>query len=157
MRLIAVLAAWAVAGLALVVWLFAGGGGERAGQIVPYEDAEAVALGKTLYAEHCAACHGASLEGQVEDWRTPGPDGLMPAPPHDETGHTWHHPDRMLIDITARGSAAVVGGGYRSAMPGFGDVLSDEEIRAVLAYIKSTWPEEVIDIHDRINAEAAAR
>jgi len=26
-------------------------------------------------------------------------------------------------------------------MPGFAGVLSDAEIRAVLAYIKSTWPE----------------
>jgi mono/diheme cytochrome c family protein len=34
-----------------------------------------------------------------------------------------------------------VGGSYRSAMPGFGDRLSDADIRAVLAFIRSTWPE----------------
>ncbi len=156
MRRIAVLAAFALAALALVVWQFAGGEAARAGQILPHEDAEAVAAGEALYGAHCAACHGAALEGQVADWRSPGPDGLMPAPPHDETGHTWHHSDAVLVEITARGTAAVVGGGYRSAMPGFGDVLSDEEIRAVLAYIKSTWPEEIIETHNRINADAAA-
>jgi mono/diheme cytochrome c family protein len=26
-------------------------------------------------------------------------------------------------------------------MPAFGDVLSDDEIRAILAFIKTTWPE----------------
>src|SRR6056297_3300875 len=122
---------------------------------LPHDEPAAVAAGATLYAEHCAACHGAALEGQVADWRQTGPDGLMPAPPHDETGHTWHHPDTLLFEITARGTEAVVGGGYRSNMPGFGDVLTDSEIRAVLGFIKSTWPEEIRTIHDRINADAA--
>ena len=47
-------------------------------------------LGETLYAVHCAVCHGANLEGQL-DWQTPDENGILPAPPHDETGHTWHH------------------------------------------------------------------
>ena len=57
------------------------------------------------------------------------------------SGHTWHHPDEVLFRIVREGTAAVVGGGYESDMPGFADVLSDAEIRAVLDYIKSTWPE----------------
>jgi mono/diheme cytochrome c family protein len=61
-----------------------------------------IAQGKALYAESCASCHGANLEGQP-DWRTPGPDGRLPAPPHDETGHTWHHPDRVLFQYTKLG------------------------------------------------------
>jgi mono/diheme cytochrome c family protein len=65
----------------------------------------------------------------------------LPAPPHDTSGHTWHHPDGILFRITKEGPAAVVGDGYESDMPGFGDVLSDREIRAVLEFIKSTWPE----------------
>jgi mono/diheme cytochrome c family protein len=131
------------------------GDGARPGQIVPYEDAAAVARGEALYAAHCAACHGAEREGQTADWRVPGPGGLLPAPPHDETGHTWHHPDALLIDITARGTEAVVGGGYRSAMIGFGDLLSDAEILAVLAFIKNAWPADIIEVHNRVNAEAA--
>jgi mono/diheme cytochrome c family protein len=47
----------------------------------------------------------------------------------------------VLFRVTKEGPAAVVGNGYESDMPGFGDVLSDDEIHAVLAYIKSTWPE----------------
>jgi mono/diheme cytochrome c family protein len=99
-----------------------------------------IALGKTVYAGHCGSCHGASLEGQ-RDWKSPLPSGRMPAPPHDASGHTWHHPDGVLFLITREGLAAIVGGGYQSDMPGFGNILTDEEIRAALAFIKSTWPE----------------
>ena len=73
--------------------------------------------------------------------RHPFPSGRLPAPPHDAGGHTWHHPDDILFRIVREGTAAIVGGGYESDMPGFADLLSDAEIRAVLAYIKSTWPE----------------
>jgi mono/diheme cytochrome c family protein len=64
----------------------------------------------------------------------------MPAPPHDATGQTWHHSDEELFRITKLGMAAIVPG-YESAMPAFVDALSDPEIEAVLAYIKSTWPD----------------
>jgi mono/diheme cytochrome c family protein len=37
-------------------------------------------------------------------------------------------------------TAAIVGGGYESDMPGF-EAVSDAEVHAVLAYIKSTWPD----------------
>ncbi|MFD1912618.1 MULTISPECIES: c-type cytochrome [Paracoccaceae] len=55
--------------------------------------------GQQLYADNCASCHGASLEGQP-DWRRRLDTGRMPAPPHDDSGHTWHHSDRMLFQIT---------------------------------------------------------
>lgn len=102
--------------------------------------AKEVALGRRIYAEHCASCHGASLEGQP-DWRHRRPDGRLPAPPHDASGHTWHHSDAVLFRVTKHGPAAVAGGDYESDMPGFEGVLSDAEIGAVLTFIKSTWPE----------------
>ncbi len=123
--------------------------------LLPYRDEAAVARGEDLYAEYCAACHGASLEGEP-DWRERDAAGYLPAPPHDDSGHTWHHPDRLLFAITKEGTEAIVGGDYRSNMTGFGDVLDDDEILAVLAYIKSTWPPRVIGIHNEINANAAA-
>lgn len=101
---------------------------------------ETIAQGKQVYTDHCAACHGANLEGQP-DWRTPLASGRLPAPPHDHSGHTWHHHDEILFRIVKEGTAAFVGGGYESDMPGFTGVLSDAEIHAVLHYIKSTWPE----------------
>ncbi len=104
---------------------------------------ELVALGQGLYAKACASCHGVNLEGQA-DWRIRRADGRLPAPPHDETGHTWHHPDDQLFAMTKFGPAAFAGlDDYKSDMPAFEGVLSDREIRAVLAYIKSTWPAEV--------------
>lgn len=102
--------------------------------------AEVIEQGRQIYADQCASCHGAQLEWQP-DWKTPLPSGRLPAPPHDAGGHTWHHPDDILFRIVREGTAAIVGGGYESDMPGFADLLSDAEIRAVLAYIKSTWPE----------------
>ena len=63
----------------------------------------------------------------------------MPAPPHDVTGHTWHHSDRNLFVITKEGVGAVVPG-YVGDMPAFESDLTDEEITSILAYIKSTWP-----------------
>ncbi len=101
--------------------------------------AEVIKQGRQIYADQCASCHGAQLEGQP-DWKTPLPSGRLPAPPHDADGHTWHHPDDILFRIVREGTAAIVGGGYKSDMPGFA-VLSDAEIQAALANIKSTWPE----------------
>ena len=104
---------------------------------------EQVSLGRNVYAQYCAACHGASLEGQP-DWQSPLASGRMPAPPHDASGHTWHHSDQELFAITKKGMAAVVPD-YESDMPAFEAVLSDEEIEAVLAFIKSTWPRQERD------------
>lgn len=145
-------AALVLAGLGFVLWPAAAT--EEPGLILRWQDAEAVADGAGIYAAECAACHGAELEGQP-DWQVRLDNGRLPAPPHDATGHTWHHPDAVLIDITTRGTAAIVGGGYESDMAGFGDVLTTDEIIAVLSYIKSTWPADVIEVHNEINARAA--
>lgn len=101
--------------------------------------------GAALYAENCAACHGAALEGQP-DWRTPGSDGVLPAPPHDETGHTWHHPDRVLLEYTLLGGKALMaqqGMEFNSGMPGFKDHLTEQQIRNVLGYIRDSWPDHI--------------
>ncbi|MFC4171548.1 c-type cytochrome [Microvirga sp. GCM10011540] len=103
------------------------------------ESSARIALGRQLYGAYCASCHGAGFQGEP-DWQSPKPNGLMPAPPHDATGHTWHHSDEELFRITKFGMSAVVPN-YESAMPAFGNALSDQEIQAILAFIKSTWPE----------------
>ncbi|PKQ13374.1 MAG: cytochrome C [Alphaproteobacteria bacterium HGW-Alphaproteobacteria-1] len=136
---------------ALVVTL---GGAAMAGEgILPWQDPDAVAYGAMVYEAECATCHGARLEGQP-DWKSRDAEGYLPAPPHDASGHTWHHPDAQLLDIVRRGTEAVVGQGYRSRMPGYKGKLTEYEMRAVLAYIKSTWPRRVIEIHDEINRNA---
>jgi len=100
------------------------------------------ALGQQVYAANCASCHGASLEGQP-NWRVELPTGGLPAPPHDETGHTWHHPDEYLFDVTKNGGQAYSPANYRNNMPALGDKLTDEQTWAVLAYIKNRWPPEI--------------
>ncbi len=117
--------------------------------------AATIAQGRQIYASTCAACHGADLQGQP-DWKRRLVTGRMPAPPHDVSGHTWHHSDRDLFNLTKFGVAAVMGQGYESDMPGFAGKLSDAEIRAVLDYIESTWPARARDAQARITAADAA-
>ena len=112
---------------------------------------DATGDGRQLYLDNCAACHGADLEGQP-DWRRPLPSGRLPAPPHDATGHTWHHPDRVLREIILRGTAAVVGNGYESDMPGFEGLLTEAEVEAVLDYLKSEWPARERRHQERVTA-----
>ena len=114
------------------------------------DDAAMLKHGALIYQARCASCHGVHLEGQA-NWRERGADGRLPAPPHDASGHTWHHPDDVLFRIVREGTAAVVGGGYESDMPGFADVLSDADIHAVLDYIKSTWPERERRYQERVS------
>lgn len=105
-------------------------------------EAATIATGRALYAQHRASGHGANPESQP-DWTERLPSGRLPAPPHHASGHPWHHGDDTLFRITREGTAAVVGRGCQSDMPGSGGTLSDAEIRAVLAYVRSTWPERL--------------
>ncbi len=146
------LAALLMAGWAVYLFLAASLGGHA---LVP-DDPAVVAAGQRVYAAECASCHGAELEGQP-DWRERKADGRLPAPPHDATGHTWHHPDAQLIALTKYGPAAMAGGGYESDMPAYEEKLSDGEIVAVLSYIKSTWPADIRARHDALNQRAAQR
>lgn len=115
-------------------------------------DKQLVADGKQIYAKNCASCHGTKLEGQP-DWRMRKSNGRLPAPPHDQTGHTWHHSDAVLIDITKNGLVPGVTApdGYVSDMPAYNKLLNDHDIRAVLAYIKSSWPQHALATQKEIN------
>jgi mono/diheme cytochrome c family protein len=130
---------------AALVWL-------RAGAEITAPDpnnARVVARGKVVYAEYCASCHGAKLEGQP-NWQHRLPNGRWPAPPHDPTGHTWHHPDKVLFQVTKFGMASLVPG-RESDMPAFEGILSDTDIWAVLSYIESTWPADIRARQQRMN------
>jgi len=108
-------------------------------------DKQLVADGKPIYARDCASCHGAKLEGDP-NWRIRQANGRLLAPPHDETGHTWHHADALLIEITKNGLVPGVTApeGYLSDMPAYKNLLSEHDIRAVIAYIKSSWPKQAL-------------
>ncbi len=110
--------------------------------------------GSAMYAEHCSSCHGIHLEGQT-DWHIPDDDGIRPAPPHDETGHTWHHDSKLLFDYTKLGGQSLFERlgvtDVKSGMPGFANLLDDDDIWDILAFIRSSWPEEIKQIQDGLN------
>lgn len=137
----------------IFIGVYRGGDGES---LANPRDAELVALGKTVYGNNCAACHGVALEGQ-EDWRSPNADGRFPAPPHDESGHTWHHDDLTLFELTKFGPSALAGAEYQSDMPAYKDTLTDRQIWAVLAYIKSRWPTSIRERQQQVNERARER
>jgi mono/diheme cytochrome c family protein len=107
-----------------------------------------LSAGQILYTNNCASCHGAKLEGQP-NWQSPNSDGILPAPPHDATGHTWHHDNELLFEYTKLGGKGTLAArgitDFNSGMPAFDDVISDEDIWEILAFIKSTWPEREQD------------
>lgn len=91
-----------------------------------------VAQGREVYLRECAECHGEFGQGYAAH---PG------APPLDETGHAWHHPDQQIYGWIVNGKLAVAGEG----MPALGDRLSDQEVKAVIAYLHSLWTEEQLE------------
>lgn len=103
---------------------------------VPQLENDLVTHGADLYQASCASCHGADLSGQA-NWKSPNPDGSYPAPPHDSSGHTWHHSDIVLLEIVRDGLELP-----ESRMPTFGDQLTDDEILAILEFLKSNWGAE---------------
>ena len=104
---------------------------------VPTLDAAQVAEGQALYARYCASCHGANLEGKP-DWKKPLADGSFPPPPHDSSGHTWHHKDELLMSIIQNGGNPK----NNPLMPAYKEQLTEHEILAILDFIKSNWGKE---------------
>jgi mono/diheme cytochrome c family protein len=90
---------------------------------------EMLARGAELYAANCQSCHGDATGGALKD---------IP-PPHNANGHTWHHADQQLTEMILNGITFSV---EQQKMPGFKDQLSEEDVRAILAYIKTWWMEE---------------
>lgn len=99
-------------------------------------DFAAIARGAELYAQYCAACHGAQAEG-APNWQELGPDGKVRPPPLNGTGHTWHHPLAGLRHVIKNG------GPPGSNMPAFKDQLTDRQINDIIIWFQFLWPDEV--------------
>lgn len=99
-----------------------------------------ITRGAELYNANCLGCHGGAIGGDMMD---------IP-PPHNANGHTWHHPDCQLIDVVLNGSGGMgemmrrMMGVPENAprMPAFRGKLTEEDVEAILAYIKTWWTEE---------------
>ena len=111
--------------------------------------ASQIEIGKKLFNNNCASCHGANLQGAT-NWKSLDEDGHRKAPPLNGTGHAWHHSDEQLYQIIKYGLAKFVKN-YQGKMMGFSDILSDTEITSVLAYMKSTWPKDILEKNHHVN------
>ena len=95
-------------------------------------DPAVVERGAALYGASCMRCHGGPEGGAIND---------IP-PRHNAVGHTWHHPDCLLEEIVRDGLPARPGAaGTDREMPAFGNQLDDEDIDAILTYLKTWWTE----------------
>jgi mono/diheme cytochrome c family protein len=103
------------------------------------EDVALVTLGKRIYVDSCAACHGRNLQGQPL-WQLEDKFAGRRAPAHDGTGHTWQHADEDLFRKTKYGRFPTEPADVALAMPAFAAMLDDHLILAALAFIKARWP-----------------
>jgi mono/diheme cytochrome c family protein len=102
---------------------------------------DVIAQGQQLYTQYCAACHGVNGAGQFPDAPLePDATGRYGAPPHNDSGHTWHHHDQLLLQIVREGGMGDPSAFY--PMPAFGAQLSDEQIVSIIGYIKTLWTDE---------------
>ena len=110
-----------------------------AGRFADAENSAMVAKGRAIYMDTCSSCHGRRLQGQAL-WQVMDRFAGRRAPPQDATGHSWQHSDEDLFCKTKTGLFPSAPPHAVSFMPAFAGHLSDSEILAVLAYIKSSWP-----------------
>jgi mono/diheme cytochrome c family protein len=97
-----------------------------------------VEQGQSVFAEHCAVCHGDKAQGNTDNWRQRLATGFFPPPPLDGTAHAWHHPLSVLLQTIEQGGVALGG-----VMPGFSSVLSDADKLAAIAYFQQFWSDEI--------------
>ena len=107
----------------------------------PPLDPVLIRVGRNVYQQQCASCHGARSEG-APNWQQPDAKGELPAPPHDAHGHTWKHSDAMLYRIVRNGWRDPFNKTDRLTMPAFTGTLSPSEVRAVITYLKTLWTSE---------------
>lgn len=103
------------------------------------DDPTLVHEGRGIYMMTCSSCHGRRLQGQAL-WQVMDQYAGRRAPPQDATGHTWQHSDEALFAKTKSGRFPTESSKRVSYMPAFTGRLTDRQILAVLAFIKSSWP-----------------
>jgi mono/diheme cytochrome c family protein len=84
--------------------------------------------GERLYYAFCASCHGTDGRGSWRAW-------LFLVRPGDLTdaARTRTVADQYVFDLIKHGGAPI----GRPGMPAFGSMLSDEDIAALVAYVRT--------------------
>jgi mono/diheme cytochrome c family protein len=101
---------------------------------------------KALFEEHCAICHQSTGEGI--------PGQFPPLAGNRDLFVSRDFPALVIIK-GLQGMIEVGGESYNSAMPGF-DFLSNDEVAALVAYIRSAWGNEKLRPADFAPIDAAA-
>jgi len=65
--------------------------------------------------------------------------------------------DYVLVGVVKNGLKPYAGEDYESDMPAFAGSLSDQEIEAVVAYIKSTWPQHEREYQDAVTRRSRCK
>jgi copper transport protein len=91
---------------------------------VPLTD-QAVEVGRDAFQTSCIACHGVGGAGDG-----PAAQGMTPPPANLLEGHALYHADAEFFNWIRNGKPG-------TAMPGFSDSLSDEEIWSTIHYIRT--------------------
>lgn len=93
------------------------------------------ARGASLYSENCLSCHGDQRAELV----------FGQPPPHNSDGHTWHHADGELKKWILNGKPF--------NMPAFKETLTEADIDAILAFLKTWWEPSQRKIQARISEQ----
>jgi mono/diheme cytochrome c family protein len=133
----------------LVAW-------DGAGTVKDTGPPDPMVVGKRVFTQNCAVCHqttGLGVAGQF--------------PPLVESewvlSQDWHG-DNHLVKIVLKGlqgPVTVKGQPYNNAMTAFGEILDDDQISAVLTYVRNEWGNEAPpippDFVEAVRAETADR
>lgn len=92
-----------------------------------------IAAGRVIYDESCQACHGAGGIGEAPGDPEAQDEFGFKAPALNNDMHAWHHSDAGMRATISNGSSR------NQRMIAWQEVLSDDEINSVIAYVKSTW------------------
>ena len=106
--------------------------------IADASSAEDVRAGRVIYKTYCSQCHGRNLQGQAL-WQVLDEYAGRRAPAHDDSGHTWQHPDEDIYQKIRSGHLPKANPSAVSYMPAFENILGEGQILQVMAYIKARW------------------
>jgi mono/diheme cytochrome c family protein len=106
--------------------------------------------GQVDYNTYCGHCHGYNGEGQIGDiLQTARQQGMRPVPPHNADGNTWRYAEQLLVRVIKEGLPNPLD---QFPMPPFAEVLTDEQIVGILAYIKLWWTDDQRAFHQQVTA-----
>ena len=98
-----------------------------------------VERGALQYQQYCSSCHLADGVGEPPIPRSIQRPDYFTAMPLNEASHAWHHGDEQLTQMILKGTSR-----SRTRMPAWEGVLSVDQVRDLIAYMKSLWSDRIL-------------